>query len=115
MELKIKLKDNVAIFSIAAGIFGSQYSDQINQKLSSSLSQGQRTFIFDMTKVRAINSIGVGILMESWTRIKNAEGDLALTGLNSKVSDILAICETDQIIPISKNISEALDRLKKIT
>jgi anti-anti-sigma factor len=80
---------------------------EIASMIDEFLSKGKSKFIFDLKKVLIINSIGIGILMASWTTITNAQGHLALTGLSEKVAEILSISETDQIIPVFDSISEA--------
>ena len=108
MDIKISKEQNVLVFTFKAKIFGLEYPENVSEHVDKYLSRGERNFVFDLSQVKAINSIGVGLLMSSWTRITDAQGKLRLIGLNKKVREILSICETDQFIPISKNLSYAL-------
>jgi anti-anti-sigma factor len=99
MEIKIQKIENVTIISIFTQVLGGDDSEQIHDTLNDVLLY--------------INSIGVGILMSSWTHIMNAEGNMVILCTSKKVLETLSVCETDQIIPIYSNIADAMSKLKE--
>ena len=112
MEIKLNKKENITIFSFYTNMLSGDHCTEVTDNVIESLSQGERKFIFDLEKVKLINSIGVGIIMSAWTYISDAGGQLTLANLSVKVAEILSLSETDEIIPVYKNINEAMVSLK---
>lgn len=113
MEIKIHKIENVTIISIFTQMLGGDDSEQIHDTLNDVLLYSNKNIIMDLKGVKLINSIGVGILMSSWTHIMNAEGNMVILCSSKKVLDTLSVCETDQIIPIYSNIADAMSKLKE--
>ena len=113
MEIRIQKRENVTIVSIFTQILGGNDSEQIHDTLNDVLLYRSKNIIIDLKGVKLINSIGVGILMSSWTHIINA-GDRMIVLCNSNnILEILSLCEIDQIIPIYSNIADAMSKLKE--
>ncbi len=74
MEIRIQKRENVTIVSILTQILGGNDSEQIHDTLTDVLLYSSKNIIIDLKGVKLINSIGVGILMSSWTHIINAGG-----------------------------------------
>ena len=88
MAIKIKKRDNVLIIYFAGRMLGGGNAKQVSEEINKRLLKGNAYFIFDLEKVRMINSIGIGMLMSSWTMITEASGKLVLCSLSEKVAEI---------------------------
>ena len=113
MEIRIQKRENVTIVSIFTKILGGNDSEQIHDTLNDVLLYSSKNIIIDLKGVKLINSIGVGILMSSWTHIINAGGRMIILCNSNKILEILSACDTDQIIPIYSNIADAMSKLKE--
>ncbi len=113
MEIRIQKRENVTIVSIFTQILGGNDSEQIHDTLNDVLLYRSKNIIIDLKGVKLINSIGVGILMSSWTHIINAGGRMIILCNSNKILEILSVCDTDQIIPIYSNIADARSKLKE--
>ncbi len=113
MEIRIQKRENVTIVSIFTQILGGNDSEQIHDTLNDVLLYSSKNIIIDLKGVKLINSIGVGILMSSWTHIINAGGRMIILCNSNNILEILSLCEIDQIIPIYSNITDAMSKLKE--
>ena len=113
MEIRIQKRENVTIVSIFTQILGGNDSEQIHDTLNDVLLYRSKNIIIDLKGVKLINSIGVGILMSSWTHIINAGGRMIVLCNSNNILEILSLCEIDQIIPIYSNIADAMSKLKE--
>jgi anti-anti-sigma factor len=113
MEIRIQKRENVTIVSIITQILGRNDYEQIHDALNDVLINYSKNIIMDLKGVKLINSIGVGILMSSWTHIINAEGRMIVLCNSNSILDILSLCEIDRIIPIYGNMADAISKLKE--
>ncbi len=113
MEIRIQKRENVTIVSILTQILGGNYSEQIHDTLNDVLLYSSKNIIMDLKGVKLINSIGVGILMSSWTHIINAGGRMIVLCNSNNILELLSLCEIDQIIPIYSTLAGAMSKLKE--
>jgi len=113
MEIRIQKRENVTVVSIFTQILGGNDSEQIHDTLNDVLLYNNKSIIIDLKGVKLINSIGVGILMSSWTHIINAGGRMIVLCNSNNILEILSLCEIDQIIPIYSTLANAMSKLKE--
>ena len=80
---------------------------QIESTIDELLLTGQTNIIFDLTNVNYMDSTGVGALVMSSTRLKNAGGQLRLAGTGGAVN-VLKLTQINAIVPTYDSLNEAL-------
>ncbi len=113
MEIRIQKRENVTIVSFFTQILGGNDSEQIHDTLNDVLLYRSQNIIIDLKGVKLINSIGIGILMSSWTHIINAGGRMIVLCNSNNILEILSLCEIDHIIPIYSTLADAMSKLKE--
>ena len=113
MEIRIQKRENVTIVSIFTQILGRNDFEQIHEALNDVLVYHSKNIIMDLKGVKLINSIGIGILMSSWTHIINSGGRMIVLCNSNNILELLSLCEIDRIIPIYSNITDAMSKLKE--
>jgi anti-sigma B factor antagonist len=101
--------DDIFIFCLDVDMFGDTRIQHLSKRIRQVLENGVRKIIFDFKYVKAINSIGIGILMSCWTSVKREGGFLKLTGLNEKIRTILEVTDLDQFFEIHPDTKHAMD------
>lgn len=71
------------------------------------LNHRKRIIIIDLSRVKHINSIGIGILIRALTTTRNTGCDLVLASLPYNVKGILSITRLDSIFQIYNTVEEA--------
>lgn len=64
--------------------------------------------VVDLSEVSHIDSAGVGTLVEIFRRMKAANGQMSLVGLQPRVRGVFEITKLDRFFPIFKTTDEAL-------
>ena len=89
-----------------------------NQKILSEIStyieNGDIYFIIDFSKMEYINSTGLSLLINILTKARNAGGEVIITNLSEKISQILILTRIENLFEITNNKDEALDRFSKL-
>ena len=83
--------------------------DLINVNLNSNK---HKKFILDLSEARYINSQGIGVLITSYTKVKNKGGMLVLFNPSEQIRKLLSITKLDSVFQIYNSLNEAEAALK---
>jgi len=106
MAVKEKIIGDVAVLSISGKLMGGSETQEIHTVVKSLIADGIKKVVIDLSKVKWLNSQGLGVLMGSFTSMRNADGNLRIAGATDKVNSLLMIT---QLITIFDNY-ETVDR-----
>lgn len=107
MDMKIEEKYNSIIVHLKGKLYGGPFAEELNKALHKLIDEGKKNFIFDLDGVSVLNSSGFGILVSSYTTIKNSGGDLKLARISNKIEGLLSITKLNQIFQQFSTIEEA--------
>ena len=109
MEVNEQLIGNVNVISIEGNLKGGQEVISLHSTIKKSLDDKRDKIVVDLKGVEWMGSVGIGILICCLTAVKNAGGDLRLSGLNNKIQDLLRITKLEKIFNIYPNIQNAVE------
>jgi anti-sigma B factor antagonist len=81
---------------------------ELKQKVTEALEAGERKFLVDFTKTGYIDSSGLGVLVSLSRRIREADGDLRLAGLNDDLRTLFELTKLDTLFNIADTPAAAL-------
>jgi anti-sigma B factor antagonist len=81
---------------------------ELKQKLSEALEAGERKFLIDFTNTGYIDSSGLGVLVSLSRKIREADGDLRLAGLNEDLRTLFELTKLDSLFNIADSAAAAL-------
>jgi len=67
----------------------------------------EKKIIFDLTGVTHMDSTGVGIIVMSAGIVKEAGGELRLSGANKHIESVLKVTSMDKLVSWSPTVTEA--------
>ncbi|UCF67038.1 MAG: STAS domain-containing protein [Acidobacteriota bacterium] len=76
--------------------------------LKEQLEQGKNRIVLDLAAVRFLDSAGLGELVASLKRVREAQGDMKIANVNQRVSDALHVTQLVRVLDIYKDVSEAI-------
>ena len=74
-------------------------SRQVEWALSELLTAGVKRVVFDLGKLDAIDSTGVGIIVVCHARLQKAGGNLSIAGAQGIVLETLRMTHVDRLMP----------------
>ncbi len=104
---KRTLAGGIVVLEMSGRITMGPDCEQIESTIEELLLTGQTNIIFDLTNVNYMDSTGVGTLVMSSTRLKNAGGQLRLAGTGGAIN-VLKLTQTNAIVPTYDSVTEAL-------
>lgn len=112
MEIKTKYYDEVCVLAIHGKMMGGSESNKLYDEVKSNLEDGTLKFIIDMKYVKWLNSGGIGVLMNVFTTVYNAHGNICLADLSEEARSLLTVTKLIQIFKVSESVAAALENFK---
>lgn len=81
---------------------------ELKQKALEALESGESKFVIDFTETGYIDSSGLGVLVSVSKKIREAGGELRLSGLNEDLRMLFELTKLDTLFKISESKEEAV-------
>jgi anti-sigma B factor antagonist len=109
MDIKEELFGNVNVVFLEGSLKGGSEVTKLHGAIKGCLDRKTDKIVLDLKDVHWMGSVGIGILICCLTAVKNAGGDMKLSGLNEKVHDLLRMTRLEKIFEIHPDAQQAAD------
>jgi anti-sigma B factor antagonist len=109
MKLDVKEIGAVSAIHVKGNLIGGAETLALHEKVKELLAQKRSRIIIDLSGVTWINSSGLGMLMGCLTSVKNANGEMKLTGVTEKVKNLFVITKLITLFDVFESVQEAVD------
>ncbi len=99
------------IFRLEGSLMGDSTQQQFKDAVLKLLEQGQKHIVLDFSRVRNVNSAGLGSLITLFSRTRSVGGEFILAAVPQNVRNLLHITRLDTVFVIADTLEEALKRL----
>ncbi|MDZ7272167.1 MAG: STAS domain-containing protein [candidate division KSB1 bacterium] len=108
MAIKEQMHGNVAVLQLKGNLMGGPETLEVHEKVKELVGKGINRVVMDLSKVKWVNSSGLGAMMGAMTTVRNAQGDLRLSGVTEKVQSLLMITKLVTIFETFQTVEEAV-------
>jgi len=112
MQLTDREQDGVIILQPKGKIMGGPSASLLHDKLHEVIEAGNRKVVIDLSRVDWMNSTGLGILISSYTTLRNNNGKLKLASVTDKIQSLLTITKLITVFDSYDSVEEAIDAFK---
>lgn len=114
--IKIVEEDNIAIVSfLVPSVSGTSDIDQTANQLRQYLKESKpKAVIVDFVGVKFFSSQVLGLLVDTWKRLKDYSAPLYICGINPQLSRVFRITNLDKIFDFYENKAAALKKLANV-
>ena len=113
MKFSSEEKDGILILRLEGDLIGENDGTGILSKATDAIQQKVLKCVIDISKLRYINSSGIGVLITVLTKFRNKGGEVFLLNPSESVQKLLVITKLNAIFQVSKSEEEALALAKK--
>ena len=108
MNLNIEEQNGVTIIHLRGKLFGGSFTEELGSGLHKLLDEGKRNFVLDLDGVTVLNSSGFGIIVGTYTTVRNGGGQLKLARISSSIADLLSITKLNKIFQQYTSVEDAI-------
>jgi anti-sigma B factor antagonist len=109
LEIEKKAVGNVVVLEMSGRITLGRDCQQIEADVDELVRSRQTRIVFDLSKVKYMDSSGVGILVMCSGKVKAGGGELRLAGPTGVVDQTLKLTRMSLIVPMYATLAEALE------
>jgi len=109
LEIEKKTVGNIVVLEMTGRITLGRDCQQIESDVDELLRNKQTRVVFDLSKVKYMDSSGIGILVMCSGKIKGAGGELRLAGATGVVDQTLTLTRMSVIVPVFATVGQALE------
>jgi len=91
-----------AVIRIDDIIVGLNQFNTLNDTVNRKMNEGIKSFTFDMSDLKSLNSSGLGILISCLKNIKSSNGTLKIINANEKILNIFKITKLDNVFEFER-------------
>ena len=108
MTFEKEINNNALIVRLAGDLIGEDNGASLLEIVNDAIQQQVFTCIIDISKLRYINSSGIGVLITILTKFRNKGGEVYLMKPSENVQKLLVITKLNAIFQIVQNESEVV-------
>lgn len=107
MNYKINERYNCVVIEFKGDVMGGPDTVKLNEQLHKLIDEGKKNVVVDLSKVKFMNSSGLGMLIGALTTMRNAGGDLRIANATDKIESLLMITKLITVFQHFKSVDEA--------
>lgn len=108
MSFNVSERYNCVVIEFKGDVMGGPVAVELNQKLHEFIDEDKKHVVVDLSKVKFMNSSGLGMLIGGLTTMRNAGGDLRIANATDKIESLLIITKLITVFKHYKSLDEAV-------
>lgn len=109
MNFNTSERYNCVVIEFKGNVMGGPDAVSLNEKLHELIDAGKTNIVVDLSKVKFMNSSGLGMLIGALTTMRKAGGDLRIANASDKIESLLIVTKLITIFKHYKSVDEAVD------
>ena len=109
MRFKTEERYNAVVLQLKGDVMGGPDGSKLHDALRELKESGQKNVVIDLSKVRFMNSSGLGMLIGGLATMRNAGGDLRLANATDRIQSLLMIAKLLTVFKHYDSVDEAVD------
>ncbi len=107
MNYEIDERNHCVVIEFDGDVMGGPDTAKLNEQLHRLIDQGKKNIIVDLSRVKFMNSSGLGMLIGALNTMRNAGGDLRIARAADKIEHLLTITKLTTVLQHFKTVDEA--------
>jgi len=112
MKISRRSEGDIAVISLGGKLMGGPDADQVRESIKGCLDDGVKNILMDLKDVSWVNSTGLGILISSHVTVTNAGGQLKLSSVANRISQIFMVTKLHTVFETFEDEQLGLNSFK---
>lgn len=108
MNYKVDERYNSVVITLKGNVMGGPDGSKLHDTLHELQESGKTNVVVDLSKVKFMNSSGLGMLISGMTTMRNAGGDLRLAKVADRIQSLLVITKLITVFKHFETVDEAV-------
>lgn len=112
MAIKEKITGDIAVLPVSGKLMGGNETKEVYEKVKVLIDDGIKKIVIDLTKVKWMNSQGLGVLISCLTALQNVDGQLKIAGATEKVNSLFMMTKLITVFDCHETADKAVATFK---
>lgn len=108
MSFNISEKYNCVVIEFKGNVMGGPDAVSLNEQLHELIENDKTNIVVNLSKVKFMNSSGLGMLIGALTTMRKAGGDLRIANATDKIESLLIVTKLITVFKHYKSLDEAV-------
>jgi len=109
MNFQVDERYNAVVITLKGNVMGGPDGASLHDTLHELKEGGKTNIVVDLSKVKFMNSSGLGMLISALTTVRNAGGDLRLANVADRIQSLLVITKLITVFKNFDSVDEAVN------
>ena len=109
MNYSLDERYGAVVITLKGNVMGGPDGQQLHDQLRELTDEGKTNVVVDLSKVKFMNSSGLGMLISGMTTMRNAGGDLRLARVADRIQSLLVITKLVTVFKEFDTVDEAIE------
>ena len=101
------------VLTFSGNLTGGPGAAKVREELHGFIDKGKKDVVADLSNVKFVDSMGLGMLIGGLTTMRNAGGDLRISGANQRVNSLLTVTKLFTVFKSYGTPEEAVTSFRK--
>lgn len=112
--MKNEVKDGVMVIHVEGNLLGETSSAAVMELVAQNISTGNKKLLFNLADMKFINSTGLGMLLNSVTKTRAAQGEVAICNTPDQMKKLLQMTKLESVFISKTDEAEAIKFLNGV-
>ena len=108
MSFKTSERYGSVVIEFKGNVMGGPNAVSLNEKLHELIDVGKTNIVVDLSRVKFMNSSGLGMLIGALTTMRKAGGDLRIANATDKIQSLLVVTKLITVFKHFNSVDEAV-------
>ena len=108
MKIKHREKGEIAVLDLSGKIMGGDDFDLFNGTIKTLVAEGKVDILLNMSKVKWINSTGLGLMVSAYTSLVKNGGRMRICEVSDRIDNILHVTQLELVFETYEKEAAAL-------
>jgi anti-sigma B factor antagonist len=108
MNFDVDERYNAVVIALKGNVMGGPDGSKLHDTLHELREQGKKHVVVDLSKVKFMNSSGLGMLISGLSTMRNSGGDLRLANVADRIQSLLVITKLITVFKHFDSVDEAV-------
>ena len=108
MNYNVDERYNSVVITLKGNVMGGPDGTKIHDTLHELKENGKKNVVVDLSKVKFMNSSGLGMLISGMTTMRNAGGDLRLANVADRIQSLLIVTKLITVFKHYGSVEDAV-------
>jgi len=108
MSVREKVSGDVSIIMVRGNLLGGKETTEVHELVKQLIASGKTKVVFDLSRVKWMNSSGMGMLMACYSTMSNVNGKIGIAAMSEKVEDVMQITKINTLFENFDTVQQAV-------